>query len=105
MDKYLQYLMGAGVVVALFGSMIISTEMVNMVAILIGLTIGILNIDTKETLLFLVATIAITVVGTSTLIALPVVGSFLGSTVKAFIFLASAAAIPVALKTIWDLAT
>lgn len=104
MDKYLQYLLIAGLAVALFGNFVLSADMVNLLVVIIGATIGIINIDTREALAFLVAAIAIATIGTGAIVTLPIVGGFLGGVIKAFVLLAGAAAIPVALKTIWDLA-
>ena len=75
------------------------------VLIILGVVIGFLNITSKETLLFLVATVALVVVGNvfAPLTALRI-GEILGNILSYVATLMAPAAIIVAVKAIWSAA-
>ena len=73
------------------------------ILIILGLIIGFLNITAKETMLFLVATIALIVVGNVfTPLTTLNIGAFLGSILGYVATLMAPAAIVVAIKALWS---
>lgn len=73
------------------------------ILIVLGLVVGFLNIDEKEAPRFLIASIALLVIGTASISTLFTTGKFAGQTqlvLNDFISFVSAAALVVALKTI-----
>ena len=86
-----------------------SNQWIPVVLVLLGIVVGLMNITVKETTSFLVAAIALLafgVAGLSTLDTLiPKLGTLLASSVQAFSFFIGAAAVVVALKEAWMLAS
>lgn len=86
-----------------------SNQWIPVVLVILGLIVGLMNITVKETTNFLVASIALLafgVAGLSTLDTLiPKLGTLLASSVQAFSFFIGAAAVIVALKEAWMLAS
>jgi len=67
----------------------------------LGVIVGFLNVKGEEVQQFLVATIALVLVGTA-LISIPAIGTIATSIVSAFISFVSGAALIVALKTVYS---
>ncbi len=86
-----------------------SNKWIPVILVLLGLIVGLANISVKETVPFLVAVIALFVFGSSILGSLdtliPKLGTLLGSAVQAFSFFVGAAALVVAFKEAWNLAS
>jgi hypothetical protein len=73
------------------------------ILIVLGLVVGFLNIDDKEAVRFLVASIALLSIGTASISSLFTTGRFAGATqlvLSDFISFVAAAALIVALKTV-----
>lgn len=86
-----------------------SNKWVAIVLVLLGLIVGLVNITAKEMTGFLVASIALLAFGAGSLSTLdqliPKLGTILGASVQAFTFFVGAAAIVVAVKDAWMLAS
>lgn len=82
----------------------LQTPTVTWVMVLLGLVVGLLNITAKETQEFLIATIALVLVSSaaSNIVALGVMMSSILMNIVTFVF---PAALLVALKAIWELAS
>lgn len=94
-----------GILIAIFSSFIV-TSYTTTLLIGLGLVVGFLNISEKEVEKFLIATIAMLVIGTTSFSALIVSGSYSGNVqviLNNFVSFVSAAAIVVALKTVTSL--
>ncbi len=74
------------------------------VLVILGIIIGFLNITTKEFQLFLLATIALVVVGGQAFTSLGSVGAKLGDVLTHIAILVSPAAIIAAVKGLWAVA-
>ena len=86
-----------------------TNQWIPVILVILGLVVGFVNITVKETLPFLVAAIALLALGTAGLTSLdtliPRLGTLLGSAVQAFTFFVGAAAVVVAVKEAWNLAS
>ena len=94
-----------GILLAIFSAFIQTSYMVT-ILIGLGLVVGFLNISEKEADKFLIATIAMLVIGTTSFTALIVSGSYANNVqviLNNFVSFVSAAAIVVALKTVISL--
>lgn len=94
-----------GILIAIFSSFI-ATSYTTTLLIGLGLVVGFLNISEKEVEKFLIATIAMLVIGTTSFSALIVSGSYASNVqviLNNFVSFVSAAAIVVALKTVTSL--
>jgi hypothetical protein len=75
---------------------------VAVILLILGIIIGFLNITAKETMLFLVATIALIIVGNAfAVITVGDIGKFLGNILSYVAALMAPAAIIVAIKALW----
>jgi hypothetical protein len=92
-----------GLVLALVAGILLpANTVIIIVLIILGLIIGFLNITAKEIMLFLVATIALIVVGNVfTPLTVLDIGKFLGSILAYVATLMAPAAIVVAIKALW----
>ena len=75
------------------------------ILVILGLIVGLLNVTAGETVAFLVATIALIVAGTADLAVIPMVGNALQFVLAAIVVFVAPAAIVVALKAIYALAS
>jgi len=94
-----------GILIAIFSSFIV-TSFTTTLLIGLGLVVGFLNISEKEVEKFLIAIIAMLVIGTTSFSALIVSGSYANNVqiiLNNFVSFVSAAAIVVALKTVTSL--
>lgn len=86
-----------------------TNQWIPVILVVLGLVVGIVNIQAKEMTSFLVAAIALLAFGAGGLSTLdnviPKLGTLLGSSVQAFSFFIGAAAIVVAVKEAWMLAS
>jgi len=82
-----------------------SASYITVVLVILGLVVGILNIKDKEIFNFLIATIAIVAVGAANLNQIPIIGSYLGYMVLNIAAFVAPAALVVALKAIYNLAS
>jgi len=86
-----------------------TNKWIPVILVLLGLAVGLVSITVKETVAFLVATVALLAFGTGGLLTLdsliPKLGTLLASSVQAFTFFVGAAAVIVALKEAWLLAS
>ena len=93
-----------GVLLAIIAGLIpqLQTSTVTWILIILGLVIGLLNITAKETTEFLVAVIALLIVGSAG--AIPVLGGIILAILANIVALSAPAALIVALKAIYSLA-
>ena len=93
-----------GLIIAVLAGFVTGyTEIVLLVLFLLGLVIGFLNIAEKDTTKFLVAAIALMILGVAALNALEILGivsSYLNAILGNFISFVSAAALVVSIKAI-----
>lgn len=78
---------------------------VTLVLVVLGLVVGLLNINDKETSGFLIAAIALMAVGTANLGSIDMVGVYLASMVQNIAAFVAPAALIVALKAVYNLAS
>lgn len=94
---------GAGVQMATYGAWI------TLVLVILGLIVGFLNIGDKETTPFLIAAIALIVLGSARLgsidVAIAPIGSVLQSMVTMIAVFVAPAALIVSLKAVWNFAS
>lgn len=93
-----------GILLAIIAGLIpqLQTATVTWILIILGLVIGLLNITAKETTEFLVAVIALMIVGSAG--AIPVLGGIILAILANVVALSAPAALIVALKAIYGLA-
>ena len=97
-----------GLVIAVIAAFIgtsISASTILLILFILGLLIGFLNITEKRTEKFLIATIALILLGIGSISALSIIGTvsgYLNSILANVITFVSAAALVVALKTIYE---
>jgi uncharacterized membrane protein len=92
-----------GAILAAFTSSIVNSTTILLILFILGLLVGFLNIDKKNITEFLVAVIALLVLGVSSLGALSVIGTTLGyleAILGNFITFVGAAALVVSIKAI-----
>lgn len=92
-----------GVLVAILAGFI-SIPYLTVILIIAGTVVGILNIKEAEVQSFLLASIAIVVVGSAGLQILAGVGTYVESVLKNVVTFVAPAALVVALKSVWTLA-
>ena len=78
---------------------------VTLALVVLGLVVGFLNIADKEVKDFLIAAIAVELVGTANLAVIPVIGEFLFAIVWQITAFVAPAALVVGLKAIYNLAS
>ena len=93
-----------GLILAVIAGLIptLQTQSVILALVVLGLIVGFLNVTEKETTEFLVATIALMLVGSAG--AIPVLGLMILSILSNIVAFVAPAALVVALKAIWALA-
>ena len=105
-----EYAFLVGVVIAVLagiasGSVAAYAGEITAVLVLLGVIVGLLNITEKETTPFLVAAIALVVAGTAGFSPIPAVGTIIDSIVGMIALFVAPAAIIVALKAVYSLAS
>ncbi len=78
---------------------------ITLALVILGLIVGFLNIGDKEVKDFLIAAIAIVLLGTANLTAIPVIGTYLALMVLNVAAFVAPAALVVALKAVYNLAS
>jgi hypothetical protein len=110
-DRLGEWVFILGVVIAIISGLAYqamdatSASYITVVLVILGLIVGILNIKDKEIFNFLIATIAIVAVGAANLNQIPIIGSYLGYMVLNIAAFVAPAALVVALKAIYSLAS
>jgi len=84
---------------------VVSTEILVTTLVILGFLVGLFNLTTKETMPFLVASIALMLAGIVNLGLIPGVGLYLRSILSNIVVFVVPGAIIVGLKTIWKLAS
>jgi hypothetical protein len=94
------------VIAVIIGALGISTEWWLLALVILGLIVGFLNITEKEVSNFLIAAIALILVGTigGGLGTIPTIGDYLAAIVSNIAVFVVPAALVVSLKTVWSLA-
>ncbi len=96
----------AGIGIAIIGGLAnITGGVAVLVLLILGLIVGLLNITVKETTPFLISAIALIVAGGANISILPLVGNLLQVVLNNIVVLVAPAAIVVALKEIYTLAS
>jgi len=90
-------------VVAGLMSSLLPAGIVGLALVVLGLIVGLLNIDKKETVNFLVAAIALMLTGLAQVENLPLVGQYLDSILGNILMFVAPAVLVVALKTIFSM--
>ena len=95
-----------GILIAVIAGLVPAwqTATVVLVLVILGLIVGLLNITAKETVEFLVATIALVLIGTAGIQTLPALGGIVISILENIVAFVSPAALIVALKAVYELA-
>lgn len=78
---------------------------VTLALVILGVVVGFLNIGDKEVNDFLLAAVAVVLIGTANLTAIPVIGTYLALMVLNVAAFVAPAALVVALKAIYNLAS
>jgi hypothetical protein len=95
-----------GLVLCLFTGLF-NVPMIALVLFALGLVVGFLNITTKETQKFLVAAVALMVMGVASIQALAILGTTIGGTINtilaSFIAFVGASALVLAVKAVVEL--
>ncbi|MEM5836677.1 MAG: hypothetical protein QW451_00295 [Candidatus Aenigmatarchaeota archaeon] len=105
MKKLGEYAFLAGIILAVLAGLVMQTGgWVAVLLVLLGVVIGFLNITQKETIPFLIASIALLMAGSAGLEKLPLVGGIVAAVISNVLHLVAPAAVIVALKTVYDLA-
>ena len=94
----------AGIVSGAIGE---ASVYIPLILVILGLIVGFLNISDKEVSDFLIAAIALTVLSMSAagLTVIPVIGGYLAQMVQNVAVFVAPAALVVALKNVWNLAS
>ncbi|MBW3002713.1 hypothetical protein KY338_06155 [Candidatus Woesearchaeota archaeon] len=95
-----------GVLIAVIAGLVPAwnTPTVMWILVILGLIVGLLNITAKETVEFLVATIALVLIGTAGIQTLPALGTIVTAILENIVAFVAPAALVVALKAIYELA-
>ena len=95
-----------GVLIAVIAGLVPAwqTDTVVWILVILGLIVGLLNITAKETVEFLVAAVALIIVGTAGLATLPALGGIILAILANIVAFVAPAALIVALKAIYALA-
>jgi len=92
------------VIAVLAGLVTVPAYLSTWVLVILGLIVGFLNIGDKETTSFLIAAIALLVVGGAGLGAIPTVGGYLESVLTFVVVFVAPAAVVVAVKQFYNIA-
>ncbi len=96
----------AGVVIVILASLLsIEASLLTSVLILLGLIVGLLNVEDKDTTHFLVAVIALAAAGNANLNTVPLVGAQLQNILRNIGVFVAPAAVIVALKAVYEMAS
>ncbi len=95
-----------GILIAVIAGLVPAwqTATVLWILVILGLIVGLLNITAKETVEFLVATIALVLIGTAGIQTLPALGGIIIAILENIVAFVSPAALIVALKAVYELA-
>ncbi|HIH10907.1 TPA: hypothetical protein HA241_01850 [Candidatus Woesearchaeota archaeon] len=108
LHRLAHYAFFVGLLVAILAGFfrnVVSAEFLIAALVLLGFVVGLFNLTAKETVPFLVASIALMLAGIVNLGLIPVVGEYLRSILVNIVVFVVPAAVIVALKTIWKLAS
>jgi hypothetical protein len=108
MHKIAHYTFFVGLLIAIVAGLfrnLISTEALVTTLVILGFIVGLFNLTAKETLPFLMASIALMLAGIVNLGLIPGVGLYLRSILSNIVVFVVPGAIIVGMKTIWKLAS
>lgn len=95
-----------GVVIAVLVSLLsLDAPMLMIVLVLLGLIVGLLNVNDKDTTHFLVAVIALAAAGNANVDLIPLIGAQLQDVLRNIGVFVAPAAVIVALKAIYEMAS
>lgn len=95
-----------GVLIAVIAGLVPAwnTPTVMWILVILGLVVGLMNITAKETVEFLVATVALVLIGTAGIQTLPALGTIVTAILENIVAFVAPAALVVALKAVYELA-
>lgn len=108
LHKIAHYTFFAGLLVAIvagFFRNVLSTEILVTTLVILGFVVGLFNLTAKETMPFLVASIALMLAGIVNLALIPGIGLFLRSILSNIVVFVVPGAIILGMKTIWKMAS
>jgi len=73
-----------------------------LILVVLGLIVGFLNINEKDTVKLLIAIIALMAIGSITIAEIPIINAYLGAILSNILILAGAAGLVVAVKAIYE---
>tara|TARA_Y100000034_G_scaffold57748_1_gene70497 strand:+ start:295 stop:624 length:330 start_codon:yes stop_codon:yes gene_type:complete len=104
-NEWNKYLLPGGLLVVIGGNFVgLGADMVNLVALITGLAIGVSNITRAERTNFMIGTMLLALVGFSAIASVPAIGGMLEQVIGAVATLAGTAGIVVASKVLWETA-
>src|SRR3989339_1042664 len=108
MHRVAHYAFFVGIIIAIITGLFrnyISTEVLVTTLVILGTVVGIFNLTTKETVPFLLASIALMLAGIVNLGLIPGVGLYLRSILSNIVVFVVPGAIIIGMKAIWKLAS
>ena len=108
LHKVAHYAFFAGLLIAIIAGFfrnLISPEVLVTTLVILGTIVGLFNLTAKETMPFLVATVALMLAGIVNLGLIPAVGLYLRSILSNIVVFVVPGAIIVGMKAIWQLAS
>ncbi len=102
------YTFFAGLLIAIVAGLfrnLVSPEVLVTTLVILGFIVGLFNLTAKETMPFLMASVALMLAGIVNLSLIPYVGIYLRSTLSNIVVFVVPGAIILGLKTIWELAS
>ena len=108
MHRVAHYAFFVGIIIAIITGLFrnyISTEVLVTTLVILGTVVGIFNLTTKETVPFLLASIALMLAGIVNLGLIPGVGLYLRSILSNIVVFVVPGAIIIGMKTIWRMAS
>lgn len=97
----------AGILLALLAGLIkdfLAVETTTLILVILGLIVGFLNVTAKETIEFLVASIALMLAGAANLTVIPTIGIYLQAVLGYIVVFVAPAAMVVAFKAVYAMA-
>ncbi len=108
LHRLAHYTFFAGLIIAIVAGLfrtLVSPELLVTTLVLLGFVVGLFNLTAKETMPFLVASIALMLAGIVNLSLIPGVGLYLRAILSNIVVFVVPGAIIVGFKTIWKLAS
>ena len=108
LHRIAHYTFFAGLVIAIVAGLfrnLVSPEVLVTTLVILGFIVGLFNLTAKETMPFLVASVALMLAGIVNLSLIPYIGVYLRATLSNVVVFVVPGAIILGMKTIWQLAS